>query len=374
MNETLAMNKTIVINESLMDAFFNQLGVVTTQYTGIEGAVFFAVAVIASVIAAKAMYWVLGKYVKKLTAKTTTDLDDILLKIVHMPVYYLIILFGTEYAIRSVTLPEFIEGGVGTLISIATIIVAAIFIADLLCLFLLQGIGKKLAAKTKTTADDEAISFFSKVLRLVVYLLAFVVVLGQFNIELTPLVASLGIAGFAIAFAAQDTIGNLLAGFFILTDRPFAKGDRIEVKGNIGEVVDIGLRTTKIETLDHTYVIVPNSHIISNEVTNFALPDIQIKVRVSVGVAYGTDPNKVRDILVKVASENAQVMKNPAPEAYFIEFGEFTLNFQLVVWITDFHEKFRVIDRLNTRINEEFKKAGIEIPFPSRTLYIKKEA
>jgi MscS family membrane protein len=118
---------------------------------------------------------------------------------------------------------------------------------------------------------------------------------------------------------------------------------------------------------------VPNSHIISNEVTNFALPDIQIKIRVNVGVAYGTDPNRVREILMKVASENTQVMKNPAPEAYFIEFGEFALNFQLGVWITDFHEKFKVIDRLNTRINEEFKKAGIEIPYPSRTLYIKKE-
>jgi hypothetical protein len=109
MNETLAMNKTIAINENLMDAFFNQLGVGTTQYTGIEGAVFLAAAVIASVVAAKVIYWVLEKYVKKLTAKTKTDLDDILLKIAHMPIYYLIILFGTEYAIRSVTLPEFID-------------------------------------------------------------------------------------------------------------------------------------------------------------------------------------------------------------------------------------------------------------------------
>ncbi len=373
MNETVAANKTIAAGESLMDTFFNQLGI-TAQYTGIEGAVFFAAVVIASVIAAKAVYWVLGNFVKKLTAKTTTDLDDILLKIVHTPIYYLILLFGTEYAVRSVALPEFIESGVSTIISIATIIVAAIFVADLVCIFLLQGIGKKLTAKTKTTADDEAISFLSKVLRLVIYLLAFIVVLDQFHVELTPLVASLGIAGFALAFAAQDTVGNLLAGFFILTDRPFAKGDRIEIKGYLGEVIDIGLRTTKIETLDHTYVIVPNSHIISNEVTNFALPDVQLKIRVNVGVAYGTDPEKVKKILEKIASDNPQVLKNPTPEAYFIDFGESALNFQLVAWISDFHEKFRVIDKLNTRINEEFAKQKIEIPFPCRTLYIKKEA
>jgi small-conductance mechanosensitive channel len=121
-------------------------------------------------------------------------------------------------------------------------------------------------------------------------------------------------------------------------------------------------------------VIVPNSHIISNEVTNFALPDIQIKVRVNVGVAYGTDPNKVREILVKIASELAQVMKNPPPEAYFIEFGESALSFQLVVWITDFHDKFKVIDKINTRINEEFTKEKIEIPYPHRVIYMKKEA
>jgi small-conductance mechanosensitive channel len=374
MNETLAMNKTITINESLMDSFFNQLGVGTTQYTGLEGAAFLAAVVVASVVAAKVIYWVLGKYVKRLTAKTTTDLDDILLKVAHMPIYYLIILFGTEYAVRSVALPAGIEEGVGTLVFIGTIIVGAIFVADLVCLFFLQGVAKKLTAKTKTTADDEAIPFISKIIRFIIYLIALIIVLGQFNIELTPLIASLGIAGFAIGFAAQDTIGNLLAGFFILTDRPFAKGDRIEVKGNLGEVVDIGLRTTKIETLDHTYVIVPNSHIISNEVTNFALPDIQIKVRVNVGVAYGTDPNKVREILVKIASELAQVMKNPPPEAYFIEFGESALSFQLVVWITDFHDKFKVIDRINTRINEEFRKEKIEIPYPHRVIYMKKEA
>ncbi len=173
-------------------------------------------------------------------------------------------MIGVQLAVSYIAISAEFEGLFSNLISISVIIRGAWVIARIVDA-LLVGVGKKLAAKTKTTVDDEAIPFLSKVLKFTIYIIAFMIILSQFGIEIAPLVASMGIAGFAIGFAAKDTIGNLLAGFFILTDRPFTKGDRIEIKGNIGTVVDIGLRTTRIETLDHTYVIIPNADIISNE-------------------------------------------------------------------------------------------------------------
>jgi small-conductance mechanosensitive channel len=370
MNETL--NQTA--NKAIADVLFDQLGVQRAQYIGLEGAAVFLAIVLGSIVVAKAIYWVLEKYVKSYASKTKSEIDDLMLKSVHLPLYYGIMLLGLEFGIRVIDAPQWASDAVSWFVSVAVLVVAAIFVADLVCLVLLFGVAKSIAEKTKTTADDQAIPFLAKILRTAIYAIAAIIILDQFHIEITPLVASLGIAGFAIGFAAQDTIGNLLAGFFILSDRPFTKGDRIQIRDYIGEVVDIGLRTTKIETLDNTYVIVPNAQIISNEVINYALPDVKIKLRTNVGVAYGTDPKKVREILTKVAGEDKLILKNPPPEAYFLEFGESSLNFQLVSWIEDFHEKARIADRLNTRISEEFKKAGVEIPFPTRTLYIKKES
>lgn len=368
------MNETInEANKPIADVLFDQLGVARAQYSGYEAAMVFLVIVVASLVVAKLIYWLLEKYLKSHAAKTESKIDDLILQTIHLPLYYFIILIGLEFGIRIIDAPKWASDLVSWFVSTAVLIVAAIFTADVICLIFIEGLAKSITAKTKTTADDQALPFLSKILRVAIYAIAAIIILSQFNIEITPLVASLGIAGFAIGFAAQDSISNILAGFFILADRPFIKGDRIHIGEYLGEVIDIGLRTTKIETLDNTYVIVPNSHIISKEVINYSLPDARIKLRVNVGVSYGSDPNKVREILTNVAKEEKLVLKEPEPEAYFLEFGESSLNFQLVAWIVDYREKFRILDRINTKINEEFKKAGVEIPYPCRTLYIKKE-
>ena len=205
-----------------------------------------------------------------------------------------------------------------------------------------------------------------------IYLISLMTILDLIGIEVSPLVASLGIAGFAIGFAAKDTLGNLLAGFFIMTDRPFKKGDRVEIAGYLGEIVDIGLRTTKIMTLDSNVVIIPNSKIISNEVTNYTLPSVRIKVKIPLGVAYGSDVDEVKKIILDVAKK-ADILEDPAPSVFFREFGESSLNFLLIVWVDTFRIKFGVTDQVNSMLYKEFDKAGIDIPFPCRTVYLKKE-
>ncbi|MBN2014975.1 MAG: mechanosensitive ion channel family protein [Candidatus Altiarchaeota archaeon] len=364
------MNETI----TLFDTILNQVGIEKSQYSGYDSIIVFAAIVVASLIAAKIVYWIIERYVKIFAKKTKSEIDDLILRIIQKPLYYIIILLGFEFAVRTIELSAIIQETIATLVSAGIIAIGAWFIADIVDVILVGVVGKKIAAKTQTTADDEAIPFLSKVLRFTIYLLAFIIILDQFNIEITPLVASLGIAGFAIGFAAKDTIGNLLAGFFILMDRPFAKGDRIEIKGHVGEVVDIGLRTTRIETLDHTYVIIPNADIVSNELINYALPDVQLKVKINIGVAYGTDTKKVKEILLKIAKNVDDVMKEPTPAVFFTEFGDSALNFLLIFWVSDFRKKIFAIDEINTKMDEEFKKHGIEIPYPCRNVYIQKES
>ena len=360
------------MNETLLDPILGQLGIERSALGGYEGIIAAIAIIIGSIVLAKIVYWFVERYMKAFAAKTRSDIDDTILRIIHKPVYYIIILMGIQLAVSCVVVSTEFEDFFSKLISIAIIILGAWVIAGIADA-ILQGVGKKLAARTKTTVDDEAIPFLSRVLRFAIYLLAFMIVLDQFGIEITPLVASLGIAGFAIGFAAKDTIGNLLAGFFILTDRPFVRGDRIELKGYLGEVVDIGLRTTKIKTLDHTYVVIPNASIISNEVINYTLPDVRIKVKLPISVAYGTNPERVKKIVLDVAKEVDEVMDDPKPVIYFTEFGESSLNFLLIFWVSNFRKKLVAVDKINMKINEEFEKAGIEIPFPCRTVYLRRE-
>jgi MscS family membrane protein len=328
--------------------------------------------VLSSVVVAKIVYFFVERYFKKLAAKTETKADDYILELLHKPIYYAIILLGIQIAAgyllgSGVYLDYFTKGVTILFILIFTYVIAGIVA------ILITEVGGNLASKTESTLDDEAIPFLSKLFKFGIYALGIMIILHQLGVEITPLVASLGIAGFAIGFAAKDTIGNLLAGFFILADRPFARGDRISVGSFTGEVIDIGLRTTKIQTPDHTYVIIPNEKVVINEVTNYALPDPRLKVSVKFGVAYGSDVEKVKKTVMTVAQRCDSVLKDPGPQVFFKEFADSSLNFQLIAWINSFKDQLKVTDELNTWVYNALNREKIEIPFPTQTVFLRKE-
>jgi len=328
--------------------------------------------IIASVIVARISDFIIENHVKKYAERTKSDIDDRIIKILKGPVYYIIILIGLMIALRQVSIPTGYTEMVDKFILIMIIVISSWVTASIVQIFI-YSFGKRMARRTKSTIDDEAIPFLSKIAYFAVYIVAFMIILSLLGIDITPLVAIGGIAGFAIGFAAQESISNILAGFFILADRPFKKGDRIRVEDYLGEVVDIGLRSTKIETLDHTFVIIPNSKLISNEVTNYALPNLQIKVRIPFGVAYGSNIGEVKKIVMKVTKKSKLVLDDPGPTVYFTEMGESSLNFRIIVWVNTFRDKLKVTDEVNSSLYEEFNKAGIEIPFPCRIVYLRKE-
>jgi small-conductance mechanosensitive channel len=362
-------NETLIIEEIIDQSMTSYLPEYLIPYKNLLIAVLI---VLSSVIAAKIVFFFVEKYFKKLAEKTETKADDLILVLIHKPIYYAIILLGVQIAAGYLL-------SAGPYMAYFTKVVTILFIA--LFAYVIAGIagimitelGSKVASKTESTLDDEALPFLSKLVKFGICGFGIMFILDQIGLPITPIIASLGVAGFAIGFAAKDTIGNLLAGFFILADRPFVRGDRIQVGSFTGEVIDIGLRTTKIQTPDHTYVIIPNEKMVINEVTNYALPDPRLKVSVKFGVAYGSDVEKVKKTVMDVAKKSDSVLKDPEPQVFFKEFADSSLNFILVAWIGTFKDQFKVTDELNTGVYNALNREKIEIPYPTQTVYLRKE-
>ena len=193
-------------------------------------------------------------------------------------------------------------------------------------------------------------------------------VLG-FKIEQITLLG--GALGVGIGFGLQAIVNNFASGLILLFERPIKVGDTIQLGTEFGEVKELGLRATIIQTFDNAEIVVPNSDLITGQVVNWTLANRQVRVRVPVGVAYGTDVTKVMGILKACAEANPMVLSTPKPVAFFLAFGASSLDFELRVWIPDFLEKTQVLSDLNQDIEAEFAMNNIEIPFPQTDLHLR---
>ncbi|MFC1490007.1 mechanosensitive ion channel family protein [Candidatus Latescibacterota bacterium] len=230
-----------------------------------------------------------------------------------------------------------------------------------------------IATKTETPLDEKVIPSIRKILKVVFLIVFILVVASHFGKPLSGIWAAAGIGSLAVAFAAKDTLANIISGIIIIIDRPFLLGDRIELAdGTYGDVVEIGIRSTKILSFDNTIYILPNAEISNKRITNHAYPDFKIKIRHTVGVAYGTKIEKVKEIVNDILDKHPSVLNDPEWGIYFREFGESSLNFLIIYWVSDYKKKFDTIDKINTEINNRFIEENIEIPFPQRDVHMKK--
>ncbi|TCK18441.1 small-conductance mechanosensitive channel [Thiogranum longum] len=205
-------------------------------------------------------------------------------------------------------------------------------------------------------------------------MLAILVGLGISGVDFSNLAIIAGALSVGIGFGLQNIVNNFVSGLILLFERPIKTGDWVVVGGTEGYVKRIRIRSTQIQTFDRADVIVPNSELISNQVTNWMLYDMRGRVRVPVGVAYGSDTEKVKDILLQVAAENPKVINDGTtgkPRVLFREFGDSALAFELRCYIHNIDERVRVISDLNFAIDKAFREAGIEIPFPQRDLHMR---
>jgi small-conductance mechanosensitive channel len=220
---------------------------------------------------------------------------------------------------------------------------------------------------------DRALQYaIAQIVSNLVLVIGIFIVLENTGIHLGALTVFAGAVGVGVGFGLQNIASNFISGLVILAERPITIGDRVEVAGVVGQVQQIRARSTVILTNDNIAMIVPNSKFIDSPVTNWTYSDRRVRFRVPIGVAYGSDVNKVREALIAAGKSNSHVLEDPAPSVFLNKFGESSIDFELVVWSSEMsHRPSRFKSDLNFAIEEKLREAGIQIPFPQRDLHIR---
>jgi small-conductance mechanosensitive channel len=317
--------------------------------------------------------WVLTRWAQKLAKKTTTTIDDQLLRASTKPFGILVVLVGLNYTVNAFSpfLSEGLNKHIDGVLYVLIVTLTSLWVMRLFTGFF-NWYAEVIALRTESTADDEFIPLINRLTKIVIGTITIIIILKHFNQDVQSLVVSLGVGSLAIALAAQETLSNMIAGFVIMTDRPFRMGDRIELSdGKVGDVYQIGLRSTKLLTFDNTLVIVPNSEIVKERVINRSYPDPLIRVRIDVGVSYNSDIDQVKAILTETFKNHPDILEEPEPKAYFLEFGDSSLNFMVQGRVDSWKKQFTVSDELRGMIIKRFRQEGIEIPFPQRDIWVR---
>ena len=224
---------------------------------------------------------------------------------------------------------------------------------------------RDLAEKSSDVDTNEAaIQLGQRVAHAMVIIIGLILVLDNFGINISALVAALGIGGLALSLGAQDTLSNMISGVMILMDRPFRVGDRIEIQGldTWGDVIEIGLRSTRIRTLDNRLVIVPNSSISSNQIVNYTYPDPRYRVQIEIGVAYGVDLKEVRQLIIQAVHDIEGILTDKPIDVLFLEFGDSAMILRVRWWISSYIDTRRMFDKVNEAIYLSLEGAGVEMP------------
>lgn len=311
---------------------------------------------------------IISKVLIRIARVTKSDVDDTIIHALKSPVFYTLVLMGIQSSLNHYSLPgsykEIILHSLHTLIVIFWMVGLIRIISGLAA----RGIKKVFDI---TGLSQDIIPLIATFIKIAVFIAALMAILSIWSIDITPLVASAGIASAVIAFAAKDTMANFFGGISVFLDKPYKIGDYIELDSKErGEVVEIGVRSTRIRTRDDILISIPNSLIANSKIVNESAPIENFRVRVPIGVAYGSDIDLVEKTLIEITHENKNLVNEPAPRVRFRSFGDSSLNFELLSWAIEPALRGLTIHELNTAIYHKFAELGIQIPFPQRDLHI----
>ena len=209
-----------------------------------------------------------------------------------------------------------------------------------------------------------------RILHYIIMLMGAFIAIQQIGVDLTTLAAISAVLMVGIGLGLQNITSNFISALILLFERPVQVGDFVEVSGVQGRIRAIKTRSSIVETLDNVSIIVPNSNFISQNVTNWSYRDSKVRIHVSVGVSYGSDVDLVEETLLQVGRAHQEVLLNPEPTIQFLDFGDSSLRFDLLVWINDASRQYLVRSDLNFAVVKAFREQGITIPFPQRDLHI----
>jgi MscS family membrane protein len=325
---------------------------------------------VAAVVLALLVRFVFASLVRWLTRRTASDVDDRVIGVLRAPIVLTVLLAGVAWAVSVTPRSEAVDAvAKGLLISAAALIWA----------LAIMRVGRVVLEVISVNVDrlrwiePKTLPLFEMLLKVAVVggFLYFLCIAWQ--IPLTSWLTSAGIVGIAVGFAAKDTLSNLFSGVFIIADAPYKVGDFIILDNGLrGTVTEIGIRSTRLLTRDDIEVTVPNAVIGNAQIVNeTGGPHDKMRVRVNVSVAYGSDVDQVREVLLSATEGVPHVSPEPTPRVRFREFGDSGLRFELLAWIDEPVYRGRVLDQLNAAVYNGLGAAGIEIPYAKYDIYIK---
>ena len=326
--------------------------------------------VVVAVTVGAILQWILVRVLASWAKRTTTDVDEHLIDMLHRPLFLTFVLVGLWGAALILDLGE-----------TPTWVTVRILWTFLVLVWF--GFAKRFVSLLLTLLSrhhDRFVLIEERTLPLF-DIVAKIVLLGGFvycvflvwGIDVTAWLASAGIIGIAVGFAAKDTLANFFSGLFILADNPYKLGDFVVLDtGERGRVTHIGVRSTRLQTRDDVEVTIPNSVMGNSKIFNESGGHHEKeRVRIQVGVAYGSDIDQVREVLMQIGRDHPMACNDPEPRVRFRRFGDSGLDIELLVWIDEPVLRGRVIDALNTSVYKQFAEEGIEIPYPKRDVYVK---
>ena len=315
---------------------------------------------------------VLERVILRAVKKTKTDLDDIIVKKSSIPITVILFFISLKISLNEISLSQRFEMIMIELISSIIIIMIGYLIYVIIDVAVFRA-WNIFAKKANIGIGESLGSLIHGVLKGILIILILVYLLDIWGVDIGPLLAGLGIAGLAIALALQPALGNIFSGLSMIFDKSIGIGDVVyldlETRGKIDK---IGLRSTRIRTFDNELIIVPNSTLASSKIQNVALPEPKTRVVVPFGVAYGSDIEKVKKVVMKEVLTLKNISKEPEPIIRFLEMADSSLNFKAYFHVEPFENRIDAIDEINTKIYNALNKNNIEIPFPQRDVHIKK--
>jgi small-conductance mechanosensitive channel len=320
--------------------------------------------------------WVVSKRLMKHARKRAQKYEfmrihDQIFDLIQKAIFYVLIFICGMYLLNLFKIPILEK-----VFYAALIILLAIPVKDF-TFILLRYLESSLVRKTASKVDDIVFDLLKKFSGIIIFAIAILLALDVLGINVMPFVAGAGVAGIAIGFAAKDTLSNLIAGILLIIDRPFEIGDRIEVwsspanSATWGDVIDIGLRATKIRTTDNIVIVIPNNEIMMRDIINYTTLSTAIRVRIPIGVSYDTDIERAKTVILEVPKTADWVLKDPPPKVVVRQFGASSVDLELRVWIKDARRRIDTISYMTDKVKEAFDRERIEIPYPKRDITVR---
>ena len=324
---------------------------------------------VTSMAVAKLIELLLCGVLLRLARRTRTDFDENLIEALHRPIFISVLLIGVRMAMLILGPPAAVMSWMDSIVQ-----TAAIFVWTVAALRVISLVGESMGSAVRRSEwiDERTLPLFDNLARLVLLGAASYFLLLAWNLNITGWLASAGIAGLALGLAAQETLSNIFGGLSIIADAPYKVGDWVNLDGGErGRVTKIGLRSTRMMTRDDVEITVPNAAIASGKIINESGgPSKRSRVSVQVGVAYGSDVDQVREVLLRAAKGVEFVVDDPEPRIRFAEMADSALVFSVLCWIEFPELRGQCVDGLNTAIYKALNAERITIPFPQRDVHL----